>query len=232
MRLGTHPRQCAATRRRVLRSPRCLQQPLALVRRTWEMTFDRPPDERPNVYRDLCHQSIVHDAALCYDRRVMNMPVTSSLPLDRATALDRHARRRTAGIPTVSLLVGPIEAGVRTWRRWANLNGPRVINAKPSLFPDQEWVRSVAEEVDLPVAAVHFMARRAGRDPEELLAEWRTKTPADRERFWNSLPRYEDDSWPKMSFRAWRRSVIVSWTPSPLTHREQTIDDHARLRGH
>ncbi len=143
--------------------------------------------ERPKAHRDVCHKLIVHDAALCYDRRVMNMPVMSFLAVDRAAVLDRHARRRTAGIPTVSLLVGPIEASVRTWRRWANFNGQRVITAKPTLFPDEEWVRSVAEEVDLPVAALHSAARRAGRDPNELLAEWRAKTPADRERFFQQV---------------------------------------------
>ena len=53
---------------------------------------------------------------------------------------------------------------------------------------------AVAEEVDLPAAAVHCLAQRAGRDPDELLAAWRAKTPADCERFWNTLaPNADDD---------------------------------------
>ena len=57
-----------------------------------------------------------------------------------------------------------------------------------------EWVRSVAEQIDLPAAAVHCLAQRAERDPDELLAAWRAKTPADRERFWNTLaPNVDDD---------------------------------------
>ena len=59
--------------------------------------------------------------------------------------------------------------------------------------PAAEWVRSVAERVDLPAAAVRCLARRAGRDPDEFLDAWRAKTPADCDRFWSALTPDADD---------------------------------------
>src|SRR5947199_10769159 len=117
----------------------------------------------------------------------MDSAVTSSVPGDLAAILDRHAIRRTTGVPTVSLLVGPIGAGAGTWRRWAAATGRSVVVARRNLFPSAEWVRLVAEQVDLPAAAVRCLAHRAERDPDEFLAAWRAKTPGDRERFWHSL---------------------------------------------
>jgi hypothetical protein len=103
----------------------------------------------------------------------MNTAVTSFVRGDPAAILDRHAVRRAAGVPTVSLLVEPIGAGGGTWRRWAGSTGRGVVVAKRNLFPCAEWVRSVAEEVDLPAAAVRRLAQRARRDPNELLVAWR-----------------------------------------------------------
>jgi hypothetical protein len=47
--------------------------------------------------------------------------------------------------------------------------------------------------VDVPAAAVQSLARRTDRDPDEFLAEWRDKTPADCERFWRTLTPDRDD---------------------------------------
>jgi very-short-patch-repair endonuclease len=123
----------------------------------------------------------------------MNTAVTSFEFGDPAAILDRHASRRITSVPTVSLLVGPIGAGGRTWRRWATATGRSVVVAARNLFPLAEWVRSVAEQVNLPAAAVQCLAQRAGRDPEEFLAAWQAKTPADRERFWGTLAPNADD---------------------------------------
>jgi len=136
---------------------------------------------------------MVHDAAICYFTTIMNTAVISSVRGHSAAILDRHEIRRTTGVPTVSVLVGPIGAGVGTWRRWAAGTGGTVVVANRSMFPYAEWVRSVAERTDLPAAAVHCLAQRAQCDPDELLAAWRDKTPGDCERFWNSLPPNADD---------------------------------------
>ncbi len=123
----------------------------------------------------------------------MNTAVTSFARVHPAAILDRHATRRTTGVLTVSLLVGPIGAGVGTWRRWAAGGGGTVVVANHSVFPYAEWVRSIAEQTDLPAAAVHCLAQRAQCDPKELLAAWRDKTPGDCERFWNSVAPNADD---------------------------------------
>jgi Protein of unknown function (DUF559) len=123
----------------------------------------------------------------------MNTAVTSPKRGDPAAFLDRHAIRRASGVPTVSLLVGPIGAGGATWRRWAARRGRSVVVGNRSSFPHAEWVRRAAEIIDLPVAAIHLLAQRAKRDPDELLAAWQVKTPADRERFWSTLAPASDD---------------------------------------
>jgi hypothetical protein len=113
---------------------------------------------------------------------------------DPATILDRHAIRRAAGVPTVTLLVGPIGADSGTWRRWAFTTGRSVVVASRNIFPTADWIRLIAGQVDLPVAAVHYLANRARRDPDEFLAAWKEKTAADRERFWSTLaPDLDDD---------------------------------------
>jgi hypothetical protein len=124
----------------------------------------------------------------------MNQVVTPVVLGDPAVILDRHSIRRSSGVPTVSLLVGPTGAAVGTWRRWAAASGRGVVVADRDHFPSVEWVRSVAERTDLSAAAVLSLARRTDRDPHEFLAEWRDRTPADRERFWSTLaPDMDDD---------------------------------------
>src|ERR1017187_6063555 len=124
----------------------------------------------------------------------MSTAVISPVRRDSAAILDRQAIRRNTGVPTVSLLVGPIGAGASAWRRWAAARGQSAVVASGDAFPHAEWVRSAAEETDLPAAAVHCLAQRSQRDPDELLAAWKAKTPADCERFSNSLaPKADDD---------------------------------------
>jgi hypothetical protein len=92
------------------------------------------------------------------------------------------------------VIVGPVGAGGRTWCRWAARDGRKVVVADGHLFPTAEWLRAVAEQVDLPGAAIRCLAQRAGRRPDEFLAAWRVKTRADRDRFWSTLaPQPNDD---------------------------------------
>src|SRR5437016_6247787 len=123
----------------------------------------------------------------------MNTTATSFQLSDPTPILDRHTRRRTSAIPTISLLVGPIGAGGRTWRRWAARTERFIVVTTGNHFPYVQWVGSVAEQVDLPVVAVHSLARRADRDPDEFLAAWRVKTHSDRERLWNAFVPEEND---------------------------------------
>lgn len=107
--------------------------------------------------------------------------------------LDRHAFRRKTGIPTVSLLVGPMGASGRAWRRWAATTARSVVLAQGDSFPSAQWIQAVAEQIDIPKAALHRLAFRCERDPDQFAAEWRDKTPADQERFWNTYSRNQED---------------------------------------
>lgn len=160
----------------------------------------------------------------------MNAAVTSFAQRDPAAVLDRHAFRRTTGVPTVSLLVGPIGAGGGTWRRWATASGRSVVVANGNLFPCVEWVRSVAEQIDLPGAAVQFLAQRAGRDPDEFLASWRVKTLADRERFWSTLaPNVDDDLLREMAILAVNQSSPTTVSTSLIRLGENIVSTIVRL---
>lgn len=110
-----------------------------------------------------------------------------------AAILQRHAARRESGVPTVSLLVGPVEVSPQVWRRWATARGQRTVVADSPYFPDPNWIGIIAEELDLPRRAVKQLAQRANRDPEELLTLWPSMTSADRAWFWNSLAPETDD---------------------------------------
>jgi hypothetical protein len=117
----------------------------------------------------------------------MNAAVNAPVVSDPSAVLDRHATRRAGGVPTVSLLVGPTGAGGRSWRHWAATAGRPVVSANRPCFPVADWVRSAADRMDLPGAAVHALALRAGRDPAEFFAAWQAKAPGDRDRFWDTL---------------------------------------------
>jgi hypothetical protein len=110
-----------------------------------------------------------------------------------SAALDRHAVRRAGGVPTVSVIVGPVGAGGAAWRRWAAASGcPNVTAHAPDDFPTN-WLGELARRVDLPSAAVGAIADHLGRDRTEFAAAWRGKTAADRARFWDAVfpPRAE-----------------------------------------
>jgi hypothetical protein len=118
---------------------------------------------------------------------------TSFVPGDPGTILDRHAIRRKAGVPTVSVLVGLTVIGRRAWRRRMTAVGRSVVVASGTSFPSAEWIYSAARELDIPAIAVRRLAQRVSRDPDDLLLEWQAKTPADRDRFWEALAPTADD---------------------------------------
>ena len=137
----------------------------------------------------------------------MNTAVASFEQQDPEAVLDRHAFRRTSGVPTVSVLVGPVCAGWRVWRCWASSRGRSVIVAHGNEFPCIEWVQSIAEAIDLPQVAIRCLAYRAGRDPGEFAAAWRVKTLADRDRLREALePEADDDLLREMALLAAREN--------------------------
>jgi very-short-patch-repair endonuclease len=149
---------------------------------------------------------------------------------DPASILDRHAARRMSGIPTISLLAGPTGAGGRIWARWAARTGRCTLSANGNQWPLVEWLRLLAEQLDLPVAAVHLLARRANRDPEEFLRAWRVKTASDRDNLWTALAAEENDdilqAMTALAVHGVPRSTIA---PSLSTFGEKIVPMLARL---
>lgn len=99
-----------------------------------------------------------------------------------ADALDRHERRRAAGVPTVSVLAGPVGLGVRAARRWAGARG-RAVAAVDEPREDRAagaWVARLAAGRDLRCDALDRLARRDGRTPEALGAALDRMTPFER----------------------------------------------------
>lgn len=101
-----------------------------------------------------------------------------------AFRLDRHAVRRAGGTPTVSVLVGMEGIARRAWSSWATVNGRSTLFAR-NHFPRFDWLATAARVMSFPALAVRTLAHRLGRDPAQLMAEWRAKTAADRDRVWD-----------------------------------------------
>ncbi len=94
---------------------------------------------------------------------------------DRAAvaALDRHDQRRRCGVPTISVLVGPIEPSQRLARRWVEASYRPVVLIGPGP-PDPEtvvvpWVNRLAAEGNLAKAAAEWLARRLDRPADSLI---------------------------------------------------------------
>lgn len=100
--------------------------------------------------------------------------------------LDRHASRRAAGVPTVSVLIGPIAATSRLWRRWAGSSGLPTLSLHAPKDAFFQWTAELARHTDLCAAAVAALADKLGRNRDEFQCEWRAKTLADAGRFWEA----------------------------------------------
>lgn len=105
---------------------------------------------------------------------------------------ERHAVRRSGGVPTVCVLTGPVGAGRGAWSEWATQAGCLTCSARGH-FPLAHWLAAAAIMVPLSALAVQALARRLDRDPDDLLAEWHSKTSADRERSWDATTPHADD---------------------------------------
>jgi very-short-patch-repair endonuclease len=111
---------------------------------------------------------------------------------DRATiaALDRHDQRRRCGMPTVSVLVGPVELSLRLARRWAEASSRPMVRIHPEQ-PDPEtvvvpWVNRLAAECDLAKSSAEWLARRLGRPADSLIGSLRAMTTYERTMFLES----------------------------------------------
>jgi hypothetical protein len=82
------------------------------------------------------------------------MPTPESV----SARLTQHQRRREQGTPTISVLIGPLGVGLRSWREWAKQSGRLAVHAA---VPDPSE------------ALVEWLAASLGRDDRvDLVAAW------------------------------------------------------------
>ncbi|WP_181790454.1 endonuclease domain-containing protein [Myxococcus llanfairpwllgwyngyllgogerychwyrndrobwllllantysiliogogogochensis] len=142
-------------------------------------------------------------------------------PADTALldSLDRHARRRAEGIPTLSVLVGPQDRAILLWDEWLHRSG---LNATSSGSEDlrtavSTWASALATERNLSRDAESYvvLSQRAF-SPRELHFEG--KTPHERHVLFERLepPHSEPVTW------ALCRQLLVA--PSPATPGELSAE--------
>lgn len=110
--------------------------------------------------------------------------------------LNRHAQRRDHGIPTLSVLSGPLGLCVHTWRQWAGSQQQPVVQlcGMDTETIITSWVAALARQRDLTTDALAFLSTRTGQPLAELRAGWQARTWHDAERFWErvGLDRHRD----------------------------------------
>jgi hypothetical protein len=116
----------------------------------------------------------------------------TSLPIAASVAgvLEQQAARRSRGVPTVSVVRGPVGTALRICRRWlATRQQPLLVCTDPDLRAlAHEWVVELARERDLIGDAIAKLGSWIGRPPAELRAVLAGKTLADLESLWEALP--------------------------------------------
>lgn len=85
-------------------------------------------------------------------------------------SLDRHHARRTAGVPTVGALVGPIGLGARAWRRWCGERPCVVASAGADGFV-LRWVEALFATTPPREQAYRWLAAAVGRSPDAVAAD-------------------------------------------------------------
>lgn len=103
--------------------------------------------------------------------------------------LDRHQRRRDAGLPTLSVLSGPVGLAAGTGRRWAEDRGRAVVVVGDPTFDGltAAWADALADGRDLAWDASDWLAARLDRPAAELGPWIGRMAPFDREAFLESV---------------------------------------------
>ncbi|HEX4610646.1 MAG TPA: hypothetical protein VH092_20820, partial [Urbifossiella sp.] len=112
-----------------------------------------------------------------------------NVPPPVRSLLDWHQGRRAGGIPTVTILAGPVNLAIRTWRGWAGSRPASVVRAVAA--PD-DWAAAWASDtLSASPGLAHarsWLARVTGQDPAAVTRDTDRMTRYDLERLWRSLP--------------------------------------------
>lgn len=123
----------------------------------------------------------------------ITVSATSPAPSADAVALllARHAVRRSAAVPTVSVLIGPVGAGNRAWRAWAAGSGIAVVtgNTTNENGITNLVIQAVGQERNLLDDACAFLAEHTGRSSGEIRASLAAMTQRDIDDFFTANDR-------------------------------------------
>ncbi len=108
---------------------------------------------------------------------------------DPIGCLDEQNRRRRAGLPAISVLVGPLGLSVACWRRWCALTGRPLAWQSTADLPRTAatWTAALAEQRDLTTDAAAWAAAWTGRPLAEFRATLVGKTVQDVEVLFDAL---------------------------------------------
>ncbi len=147
--------------------------------------------------------------------------------------LDRHDERRRGGVPTVSVLKGPIAPALESARRWAeDLERPMVLvrpeqaDAETLIVP---WVNRLAAGRDLADAAVAWLARRLDQPAGRIGRSLRRMTDYEVARFFDSAVPMVSETGVEL---AARRLIELSAHDRREFPSDLAPDLDARLDGH
>ena len=94
----------------------------------------------------------------------MSQPLVANVGhrVSTVAALDRHDQRRHAGVPTVSVLSGPVEIGAHSWRHWAGQSRRFAVDVETTVLSEVSlrWAQQLAQERSLRDDAIAYLAGR------------------------------------------------------------------------
>lgn len=87
-----------------------------------------------------------------------------------SAALNWHDERRRAGVPVLSVLRGPTQVGVRSYRRWARSHGYAFhpLPLEPEVELEQAWLAAFGAHPAMRPRALEVIANALGMAPQEV----------------------------------------------------------------
>jgi very-short-patch-repair endonuclease len=97
--------------------------------------------------------------------------------------LDRHEQRRRSGLPTVSVISGPLERSSQYLEQWSHGQERSLVWFEGDCSQPERvayvWVERVAAQYDLADEATRWLARRIDQSEEVLTQSFRDTTPIE-----------------------------------------------------
>jgi very-short-patch-repair endonuclease len=140
--------------------------------------------------------------------------------------LDRHQLRRLQSIPTLTVLAGPVGAGIHLWQTWCRRRTVPVVRATP--VPADlalVWAGTLARHYELEGAAIAWLAHRTGRPTQAWQGRLAAMTRHDLDRLWQAEG-LELDATPGTALCRWLLGLRLAGKPlTPLTVAEDFLKD-------